>query len=287
MAIRRRVRARLGAHLRLAIWGAGGLGRNALRYWLPVEKVRFAVDANAALAGQRIGGVEVVSPEAADFSAIDAVVICTSANLKALAALRARGYAGPAYYVYELFLPEGGAELSELQKLAIDIAVTKNDPWLRFLFLKPQVMVNVTFRLGNWAARRPLLLPLYLLLFILHQFYCLITSIQLPLGTPIGPGLLFAHYGTIVFTRRARIGAFFTVYHGCTVGTNDSGEGPEIGDFVYQYAGSHVLGRCRIGDRCRIGANAVALDLTAPPNSTLVGIPAGLATAAADAPAPS
>ena len=99
-------------------------------------------------------------------------------------------------------------------------------------------------------------------------------SIQLPLKTIIGPGLIFAHFGTIVFTERAKIGAFFTIYHGCTVGTNDSGEGPIIGDFVAQYAGSHILGRCNIGSMSRIGANAVVLDLECPVKTSLVGVPA-------------
>ena len=99
-------------------------------------------------------------------------------------------------------------------------------------------------------------------------------SIQLPLGTAIGPGLAFAHFGTIVFTRKARIGNFFTIYHGCTIGTNDTGEGPEIGDFVCQYSGSHILGRCKIGNQSRIAANAVVLDFECGPNCTVAGIPA-------------
>ena len=34
-----------------------------------------------------------------------------------------------------------------------------------------------------------------------------------------GPGLVFAHPGTIVLTGRASVGAFFTIYHCCAVGT--------------------------------------------------------------------
>jgi len=255
------------------MWGAGGLGRTAARYWLPTHKVKLVVDLNAS-ASDRLAGVEVVRPAVADFSNIDAMVICTSAQLAVRRELLSAGYSGPIFYIYELFLPEGDVRLNELQCLAIDIAITKNNFWPLFLLLKPQVLVNVTFRIGNWASTGVMRRPLYWLFFVLHQLMCVIFSIQLPLRTPIGPGLLFAHYGTIVFTQRSRIGSFFTIYHGCTVGTNDSGQGPIIGDFVYQYAGSHVLGKCLIGDQTRIGANAVVLDMQCQSGSTLVGVPA-------------
>jgi serine O-acetyltransferase len=235
------------------------------------------IDANAKAASS-LGGQPVRRPDTADFSGIDAVIVCTSAYISAGKDLVACGYTGPIFYIYELFIPEANTQLTELEALAIDIAVTKNSSWPLFLLLKPQILVNVTFRLGNWLSGRALLFPFYLLAFLLHQLVCLLFSIQLPLKTPIGPGLLFAHYGTIVFTKRARIGSFFTIYHGCTVGTNDSGQGPTIGNFVYQYAGSHVLGRCVIGDRSRVGANAVVLDMDCPAESTLVGVPARFAS---------
>lgn len=273
MSVRARIRQRLSAYRRIAVWGAGGLGRTAMRYWLPSEKIIMAVDSNA-VPGQKLGEIPVVSPQTARFDGIDMVVICTGAHLEVSHELRNRGYTGPAAYVYALFLPENDAGLDELQALAVDIAVTKNDCWPQFLLLKPQILVNITFRLANWASQGGWRLPFYWIFYVLHHFVCLLLSIQLPVGTAIGPGLLFAHYGTIVFTRRAQIGAFFTIYHGCTVGTNDTGQGPVIGNFVYQYAGSHVLGRCRIGDYSRIGANAVALNIECGPESTVVGIPA-------------
>lgn len=274
MSIRHRIKNHLANYRSVVIWGAGGLGRTALRYWLPLEKVAMVVDSNPAAAGRSLGGFFVRAPDGIDFTSIDSVVICTSAYLKVIPDLLARGFKGPVFYVYDLFLPCGEEPLTELQALAIDLAAAKNDNWLLFLLMKPQILVNFTFRVGNWSSLGGWRLPLYWLMFVLHQLTCLLTSIQLPLGTSIGPGLVFAHYGTIVFTRRARIGAFFTIYHGCTVGTNDSGEGPVIGSFVSQYAGSHVLGRCQIGDRSRIGANAVVLDYSCNAESTLVGIPA-------------
>ena len=274
MSIARRIRHRLAQYSSVAVWGAGGLGRTAMRYWLPHDKVKFVVDANPAQSAARLAGLPIQRPSQIDLTGIDVVVICTSAYMKVYPMLKALGYDGPILYIYDLFLPEGNASLSELEALAIDVAVSKNDDWPVFIMMKPQIMVNITFRIGNWAAQGGWRWPIYYLFFFLHSIVCLLTSIQLPLGTKIGPGLLFAHYGTIVFTRRAKIGAFFTIYHGCTVGTNDTGEGPWIGDYVYQYAGAHVLGRCRIGSRSRVGANSVALDMECEPGSTVVGIPA-------------
>lgn len=273
MSLRARINLRLATYNRLAVWGAGGLGQTALRYWLPKDKVKALIDVRAA-SGQRLENLLVEPPDQIDFTNIDAVIICTSAQLSARQDLSARGYSGPVFYIYEIFLPQSGQQLSPLESLSIDVAVTKNDAWPLFLLLKPQILVNITFRIANWAQQRVWRWPIYSIFFVLHYLMCLLFSIQLPLRTQIGPGLAFAHYGTIVFTQRARIGSFFTIYHGCTVGTNDSGEGPVIGDFVSQYAGSHILGHCKIGDRSRIGANAVVLNMACPPESTLVGIPA-------------
>ena len=47
-----------------------------------------------------------------------------------------------------------------------------------------------------------------------------------------------------------------------------------IGDFVTQFAGSHILGKCRIGNNVRVGANAVVLGLTVPDGASAVGVPA-------------
>lgn len=277
MSLRSRINQRLASYDRLALWGAGGLGRTALRYWLPSSKFVAVVDARAT-SSRRLENKNVCLPKAVDFSTIDAVVICTSAQLSARRDLQALGYTGPVFFIYELFLPRSDESLTQLESLVIDIAVTKNNRWPLFLLLKPQILVNMTFRIGNWAHESKWRLPIYWIFFLLHHFVCVLFSIQLPLKTSIGPGLIFAHYGTIVFTQRAHIGAFFTIYHGCTVGTNDSGEGPIIGDFVSQYAGSHVLGHCKIGDRSRIGANAVVLNLECPAESTLVGVPAQIIT---------
>lgn len=272
MAIRKQVAERLSSFQTVVVWGGGGLGNMALRLWLPLEKITYIVDGNPVRHGTVMAGKNVKPIEVIAETPPDCIVICSGAHLEIRGQLRELGFEGKVLFVYETFVPD--RELSELEMLAVDIAAIRNDNWLRFLLMKPQIMVNVTFRLTRWASHRTWLLPLYYVMFFLHAIICVIFGIQLPPKTKVGPGLMFAHFGTIVFTARAQIGSFFLIYHGCTVGTNDSGEGPVIGDFVSQYAGSHVLGSCRIGDHTRIGANAVALDLTSEGYCSVAGLPA-------------
>ena len=70
----------------------------------------------------------------------------------------------------------------------------------------------------------------------------MLLSIQLPLGVKAGPGLIIAHPGTIVFTKKAKLGSFVTIYHSCTLGTTLTGSSPIVKDFVTIYTGSQILG---------------------------------------------
>lgn len=257
----------------IAVWGLGGLGKAALKYWLPKGKIKLGFDAHAKEKFY-IEGVKCIPPSREALVGINVVVITSTAYAQIIAALDSLGFSGEKIYIYELFCKSDISEVGELEALKIDLLATKGSSAVKLLLDKPQVLVNITFRLGRWSHNSWPRLPLYYLFYVLHALVCVIFSIQLPLNTKIGPGLIFAHYGTIVFTSRAKIGSFFTVYHGCTVGTNDTGEGPVIGNFVTQFAGSHILGRCKIGDYTRVGANSVVLNLTCNQNSTVVGCPA-------------
>lgn len=274
MRLRRRIAERLTDYRRIVVWGASGLGRTALMRWLPLNKIVAVIDSNPDRTGESIAGFAIVAPGALAELDADCVVICTSVYTEVLVQLRDVGFAGDRLYVYDTMLPADGGAPSHWERLCIDLAATRNTDWLQLALLKPQVAVNVTFRLANACTGVALLWPLYVLFYVLHAIVCVIFSIQLPLGTPVGPGLIFAHYGTIVFTARARLGAFCTIYQGVTVGTNDSGEGPVIGDFVTIYAGAKVLGRSEIGSHSRVGANAVVLDLASGPYASIAGIPA-------------
>tara|TARA_A100001011_G_scaffold135094_1_gene142424 strand:- start:6588 stop:6914 length:327 start_codon:yes stop_codon:yes gene_type:complete len=102
----------------------------------------------------------------------------------------------------------------------------------------------------------------------------MILSIQLPLNVKAGPGLIFAHPGTIVFTRNAKLGSFVTIYHCCTIGTTLNGGNPVIKDFVTIYTGSQILGSTVLDSHSRVGAMSLLLDFKGKKNSTIAGIPA-------------
>lgn len=89
----------------------------------------------------------------------------------------------------------------------------------------------------------------------------------------IGPGFVARHaHGTIITA--ARIGSNLTVHHQVTIGWEyGTEEPPSLGDDVFIGTGAKVLGAISIGDRARIGANAVVLT-DVPADCTAVGVPA-------------
>jgi len=273
MSIRNRIQKRLSRHSAIAVWGAGGMGRAALARWLPGERIVRVVDSNVGKQGSKLRGLEVEAPAALSDAQVDCVIVCVSAYLEVFQWLKENEFQGEAVFLYDLFVPED-RKLSPLAALGVDLAVSRPTNWLAFFITKPQILVNVTYRLAAALRATRYVLPFYWLVAWWHYTVCWITSIQLPLSTEIGPGLLLAHPGTVVFTARARIGAFFTIYHCCTVGTTDSGDAPVIGDFVTVYTGSHVLGGCDIGSHTRVGAVSLLLDFKCDPASVVVGAPA-------------
>lgn len=92
-------------------------------------------------------------------------------------------------------------------------------------------------------------------------------------GTEIGPGLFVSH-GQCTILSAERIGANCQVHQGVTIGWDYRGERrPIIGDDVFIGAGAKILGAVTVGDKARIGANAVVV-CDVPPGATAVGIPA-------------
>ena len=79
-----------------------------------------------------------------------------------------------------------------------------------------------------------------IIFFVLHYLVCLLTSIQMPINMKAGPGLIIAHPDSIVFSEKATLGSFVTIYQCCTIGKTFSGANPIIGDFVTIFTGSNV-----------------------------------------------
>ncbi len=103
-----------------------------------------------------------------------------------------------------------------------------------------------------------------------------LTGIEIHPGARIGSSFFIDHGMGVVIGETTEIGSNVTIYQGVTLGGTGKEKGkrhPTIGNNVVIGTGAKVLGPIEIGDNCRVGAGSVVLS-AAPPNSTVVGIPA-------------
>jgi serine O-acetyltransferase len=107
---------------------------------------------------------------------------------------------------------------------------------------------------------------------ILDRACILFFDVNLGDYTDIGGGLYLPH-GNVVVDGMVRIGRNCVIGPWVTVGTRGSVAGPRIGDDVFIGTGAKILGDITVGDRARIGANAVVIE-DVPEGATVVGIPA-------------
>ena len=69
---------------------------------------------------------------------------------------------------------------------------------------------------------------------------------------------------------RAEYGEGFFFYQCCTVGGNH-GHYPVIGENVWMYAHSQIIGKCHIGDNVKLGAGCLVKDQDVPSDSLVFG----------------
>lgn len=116
---------------------------------------------------------------------------------------------------------------------------------------------------------------LYPIARVMYRRYMFRLGISIPFQTAIGPGFYIGHFGGIVVSHGARIGANCNLSQGVTIGQINRGRRggiPQIGDNVYIGPGAKVLGGITIGNGVAIGANAVVID-DVPDNAVVVGVP--------------
>lgn len=126
----------------------------------------------------------------------------------------------------------------------------------------PGFQAVAVYRFGRWLLEQPLavrapLEPLYRVAYLLVQ---VLWGIELPRRARIGPGLVIAHFGGIVVSERAVIGAHCNLSQQITIGVGGKGAkggAPVIGDDVFIAPGARVFGRIRVGNNVAIGANAI------------------------------
>jgi serine O-acetyltransferase len=107
---------------------------------------------------------------------------------------------------------------------------------------------------------------------LLDRIAILLYNVNLGDYTEIDGGLYLPH-GNVVVDGLVRIGRNCVIGPWVTIGTRGSVAGPHIGDDVFIGTGAKILGAIHVGDRARIGANAVVLE-DVPPDVTVAGVPA-------------
>lgn len=103
-----------------------------------------------------------------------------------------------------------------------------------------------------------------------------LTGIEIHPGARIGRRFFIDHGMGVVIGETAEIGDDCTLYHGVTLGGTSWNKGkrhPTLGNGVVLGAGAKVLGPITVGDRARVGSNAVVVK-DVPPGATAIGIPA-------------
>ena len=114
-------------------------------------------------------------------------------------------------------------------------------------------------------------------LFEKYRFHQL--SLKLGFSIPInvfGPGLAIVHYGSIVVSSGAKVGANCRIHEGVTIGdTNGSSKAAIIGDNVFIGSGAKIIGEVNISSNVAIAANAVVVnDIVCNDGCTVGGVPA-------------
>lgn len=103
----------------------------------------------------------------------------------------------------------------------------------------------------------------------------LVTGVEIHPGATIGQGLFIDHGMGVVIGETTEIAANVTLYQGVTLGGTALVKGkrhPTLEEGVVVGAGAKVLGAVTIGQRSRIGANAVVVK-NVPADAVVVGVP--------------
>jgi serine O-acetyltransferase len=156
-------------------------------------------------------------------------------------------------------------------------SVKERDPAPRSrweVMLYPGVWALGFHRVAHWLFDA----KLFFLARFVNHFSRLLTAIDIHPGAKIGKNFFIDH-GFTVIGETAEIGDNVTIYQCVTLGgtnpTNGKGgkRHPTVSDNVIIGSGAQVIGPITVGERARIGANAVVTDDVAE-GATMVGVKA-------------
>lgn len=136
-----------------------------------------------------------------------------------------------------------------------------------FNYLHPDHYAMFLYLLSNTVSRRDRQNPLAFRLFYLNK---VLHGLDAYHDTELPPVFQFMHpLGTIL--GQAKYGNYFCVYQGCSVGCDEQGVFPVIGEHVVLYAGASVIGRSNIGCNVVISANTMILNRDIPNDKLVLG----------------
>lgn len=120
--------------------------------------------------------------------------------------------------------------------------------------------IGATYRAGVLARSLPFALRIpSVVAYRIFNKLCWRTLLNVNINPKarIGPGFYLIHPRNI-WIPSTEIGDNFTVFHDVTIGANgDPPEYPTIGNNVVLFVGARVLGRVKVGNGAKIGANCV------------------------------
>jgi len=141
---------------------------------------------------------------------------------------------------------------------------------LGVILLNPGLHAVLLYRAARWLHLHHLS-PFALLTCYLSSA---LTGAQISARANIGPGLIIYHPHGVAIGATAVIGKHCTLTHANLIGQRlGNGDRAVIGDYFSAATGAKVIGRVYIGDRVRVGPNAV-VTRSLPDGVTVAGNPA-------------
>ena len=118
----------------------------------------------------------------------------------------------------------------------------------------------------------------HLLLFAIHYRNLHQLSARLGFSIPLnvfGPGLSIVHYGTIVVSPNAKVGANCRIHPSTCIGASGGkSEAPTIGDNVYIGPGAKIYGDIELANNIAVAANAAVNKSFLEEGILIAGVPA-------------
>lgn len=142
------------------------------------------------------------------------------------------------------------------------------------ILLYPGVLALGMHRVAHWLFDA----KLFFLARFINHLSRLLTAIDIHPGATIGRNFFIDH-GFTVIGETAEIGDNVTIYQCVTLGGTNPTNGvpgkrhPTLADNVIVGSGAQIIGPITVGERARIGANAVVME-DVPAGATMVGFKA-------------